>query len=71
MTNATVLLKSALEENNLNLYIQAVEVASALFNKALFNDIVLGSLHSLIKPVVLRTTDTNTRLRKKSVELIY
>ena len=71
LTNTTVLLKSCLEDNNFNLYIQAVEVASAFFYKALFTEVVLGSLQSLIKPVVLRTTDTNTRLRKKSVELIY
>eukprot|EP00351_Strombidinopsis_sp_SopsisLIS2011_P000936 CAMPEP_0116870992 /NCGR_PEP_ID=MMETSP0463-20121206/1145_1 /TAXON_ID=181622 /ORGANISM="Strombidinopsis sp, Strain SopsisLIS2011" /LENGTH=113 /DNA_ID=CAMNT_0004508573 /DNA_START=1619 /DNA_END=1960 /DNA_ORIENTATION=+ len=31
---------------------------------------VIGSLQSLIKAIVLRTTDTNTRVRKKSVDLI-
>ena len=44
LTNTTVLLKSCLEDNNFNLYIQAVEVASAFFYKALFTEVVLGSL---------------------------
>ena len=70
LTNATVLLKSCLEDNNFNLYLQAIDVAQALFTKALFTEVVLGSLSSLVKPVILRTTDTNTRIRKRSVELI-
>lgn len=70
LTNATVLLKSCLEDNNFNLYLQAVDVAQALFTKSLFSEVVLGSLSSLVKPVVLRATDTNTRIRKRSVELI-
>ena len=44
LTNSTVLLKNCLEDNNFNLYIQAVDVASAFFNRALFTEIVLGSL---------------------------
>ncbi len=69
--NTIVLLKSCLEDNNFNLYIQALEVTSAFFYKALFTEVVFGSLAALIKPIVLRTTDTNTRCRKKSVEVIY
>jgi len=70
LTNTSVLLKNCLEENNLNLYMQAIDVASVFFSRALHTEAVLGSLQSLIKPIVLRTTDTNTRLRKKSVEVI-
>jgi hypothetical protein len=70
LTNSTVLLKSCLEDNNFNLYLQALDVSEILFKKALFSEIVLGSLTSLVKPIVLRTSDTNTRIRKRSVELI-
>lgn len=70
MTNATVLLKSGLEDNNMNMYLQALEVANLLFAKGLFTEIVIGSLTSLIKPIILRTTDTNTRIRKRSVEIM-
>ena len=70
MTNATVLLKSGLEDNNMNMYLQALEVANILFAKGLFTEIVIGSLTSLIKPIILRTTDTNTRIRKRSVEIM-
>ena len=70
LTNATVLIKSGLEDNNMNMYLQALEVANLLFTKGLFTDIVIGSLPSLIKPIILRSTDTNTRIRKRSVEII-
>ena len=70
LTNCTILLKSCLEENNLSLYLDAVETASIFFSKALFSECVLGSLQALIKPVVLKSTDTNTRVRKRSVDLI-
>jgi hypothetical protein len=70
LSNATVLIKSSLEENNMNMYLQALEVANLLFTKSLFNEIVIGTLSSLIKPIILRTTDTNTRIRKRSVEII-
>ena len=66
-----ILLKSCLEDNNMTLYLQAVQVASLFFAKALGSETVLGSLQGLVQPVVLRTTDTNTRVRKKSVDLIY
>jgi hypothetical protein len=31
LTNTTVLLKSGLEDNNMNMYMQALDVASLLF----------------------------------------
>ena len=38
LTNTTVLLKNCLEENNLNLYMQAIEVAAAFFQRALHSE---------------------------------
>jgi hypothetical protein len=70
LTNCTVLLKSCLEENNISLYLSALEVGQLFFAKALFSEVVQNCLPSLIRPIVLKTTDTNTRVRKKSVELI-
>ena len=66
-----ILLKTALEENNMTVYLEAVQAASLFFDKTLSSDVVHGSLQSLVQPIVLRTTDTNTRIRKKSVDLIY
>lgn len=40
LQNGTVLLKSALEDNNLNLYMQAVDVAFAFFKRALHTEAV-------------------------------
>jgi hypothetical protein len=65
-----VLLKSCLEDNNMNLYLHALDVAQIFFTKCLFTEFILGSLAALIKPIVLRTNDTNTRMRKRSVEII-
>lgn len=55
----------------MTLYLLALEVAAGGFlKKTLHTDIVNGYLQSLITPVIMRTTDTNTRVRKRSVELI-
>lgn len=70
MSHCTILLNSCLEENNISIYLFAIEVADIFLQKALNTEVVLGSLQSLIKAIVLRTTDTNTRVRKKSVDLI-
>lgn len=54
----------------MTIYLLTVEVGSVFFDRALESEIVSGSLSSLVLPIILRTTDTNTRVRKKSVELI-
>jgi hypothetical protein len=54
----------------MTIYLLTVQVGSVFFEKALESDVVNGSLSSLVLPIILRTTDTNTRIRKKSVELI-
>ena len=48
----------------------ALDVGVIFFSKVLFTEVVLGSLQSLVKAVILKTTDTNTRVRKKSVDII-
>jgi len=70
LNNATLLISTSLEENNISIYLMAVDVARVLFQKALFSESVLGSLSSLVKAIVLRTTDSNTRVRKHSVDII-
>ena len=47
-----------------------MQVASVFLPKTLEFEIVMDSLPSLVKSIVLHTTDTNTRVRKKSVDLI-
>ena len=54
----------------MTIYLQGVEVASKFFDKALNQDTVYQSLYSLLQTLVLRTTDTNTRVRKQTVDLI-
>ena len=54
----------------MTLYLLTIKVASVFFEKSLSSEVIHGSLSSLILPIILRTTDTNTRVRKKSVELI-
>jgi len=54
----------------MQIYIVAVQVASVFLAKALDFEIVKDSLPSIVKSIVLHTTDTNTRVRKKSVDLI-
>lgn len=66
-----VLIKAGLIENNMAIYLLTLEVAGVFFAQALASEVVLGSLSGLLLPVVLRTTDTNTRVRKKSVDLVY
>jgi len=70
LQDCVILLKNGLEENNMTIYLLTVQVSSVFFEKALASDVVHGSLSSLVLPIILRTTDTNTRVRKKSVELI-
>lgn len=54
----------------MTIYLLTVQVGAVFFDRALDSDVVNGSLSSLVLPIILRTTDTNTRVRKKSVELI-
>jgi hypothetical protein len=65
-----MLLKQSLEENNIQIYLIAVESASIFLTKAIEFEVVVDSISGIVKAVVLRTTDTNTRVRKRSVELI-
>jgi hypothetical protein len=44
LTNCTVLLKSCLEDNNISIYLFAIEVAELFFQKALNTEVVLGSI---------------------------
>jgi hypothetical protein len=70
LTNCTVLLKQSLEENNIQIYLLAVQATAVFFTKALWYDTVLDALPTLLKAVIMRTADSNTRVRKKSVDLI-
>jgi hypothetical protein len=63
-------LQSSLDNNNIQIYLIAVEVVLQFILKAAQSEAVLDSLPSLIQSVALRTTDTNTRVRKRSVEAI-
>ena len=60
------LLSSCLDENNISIYLVAVEVASLFFSKALLKnyEILINSLEPIAQPISLRTNDTNTRVRK-------
>ena len=78
VTNATFantcveLLSSCLDENNISIYLVAVDVVNLFFNRCLTRnyDILISTIDSLLQPLSLRTNDTNTRVRKKSIEVI-
>lgn len=65
------IIKQCLDENNIQIYLVAIQVASVFLAKTLNVEVVTESLPSLLKSVVLRTTDTNTRVRKKSIDLVF
>ena len=66
------LLSSCLEENNISIYLVAIDVVSFFFNRWLMRnyDVLISNIDALIQPICLRTNDTNTRVRKKSIEVI-
>ena len=65
------ILKQCLDENNIQIYLVAIQVTSIFLTKVLYVELVMESLPGLIKSVVLRTTDTNTRVRKKSIDVVF
>ena len=65
------ILKQCLDDNNIQIYLVANQVTSIFLTKVLYVELVMESLPGIIKSVVLRTTDTNTRVRKKSIDLVF
>lgn len=55
----------------MTIYLVAIDATHNFFLRALTTLAVLNNLESLLEPIILRTTDTNTRVRKKSVDLIF
>jgi hypothetical protein len=70
VTECTILLRDSLETNNMQVYTAAVQVAGIFLDKTIQFECVKDALKSFVKAIVLHTTDTNTRVRKKSVDLI-
>lgn len=66
----TTLLVGAIEDNNIQIYLVGVEVAQTFLNVTLQTEAILDVLPAMLKSVILHTTDTNTRVRKRSIELI-
>jgi len=54
----------------MTIYLQALQACEHLLQRALGTDTLLASLQAIIEPIILRTADSNTRTRKKSVEII-
>ncbi len=70
LQQCSIILQASLDENNIQIYLIAVEVVLSFLLKVTGSEAVLDSFTSLMQSVVLRTTDTNTRVRKRSVEVI-
>jgi hypothetical protein len=66
----TTLLVGAIEDNNIQIYLVGVEVAQTFLNVTLQTEAILDVLPAMLKSIILHTTDTNTRVRKRSIELI-
>jgi len=54
----------------MQIYLCAVEATFAFIRAVPASIAVFDALPSIIKALVLHTTDTNTRVRKRSVEVI-
>ena len=65
-----LILKNCLEERNIQIYLIGVQTASVFLKKAMHYENVMESLPTLLKAIALRSTDTNTRVRKKSIDLV-
>lgn len=55
----------------MTIYLIAIDVAHYFFGRTLNSLQVLQKLDCLVEPIILRCTDTNTRVRKKSVDVIF
>jgi hypothetical protein len=71
-SNATEQICNCLRENNISLYLVAVDVVGILFSKCLlFNYMYLiNRIDSFVTPIALKTSESNTRVRKKSTECL-
>jgi len=70
LSECTTLLQTALDDNNIQIYLIAVEVILQFIQKLSTTEVVYDCLQNIIQSLVLHTTDTNTRVRKRSVEVI-
>ena len=70
LNECSILLQTSLNENNIQIYLIAVEVVLLFILKVASSEAVLDAFPSFLSTVVQRTTDTNTRVRKRSVEVI-
>jgi len=61
-------LQTSLDDNNIQMYLIAIEVVKNWFEKLFMT--VYDSFPSMVKSLVMHTTDTNTRVRKQSIEII-
>ena len=70
LQTCTIILKNCLEENNIQIYLVGVQTASIFLQKTLNYENVMEALPTLLRAIIMRTTDTNTRVRKKSIDLV-
>lgn len=70
LSQCSIILQTSLNENNIQIYLIAVEVVLSFILKVPSSEAVLDALPGFLQNVVLRTTDTNTRVRKRSVEVV-
>jgi hypothetical protein len=70
LSQCSILLQTSLNENNIQIYLIAVEVVLSFIMKVPLSEAVLDALPSFLQTVVNKTTDTNTRVRKRSVEVV-
>lgn len=48
----------------------AIEVAQIFLEKTISSDAILDALPSILRAAIVHSTDTNTRVRKRSIELV-
>jgi len=66
------LITTSLNESNISIYLLAVDVVNTYFSASLQvnYDNLMKSIEELLTPLLLRSNDTNTRVRKKSIEAV-
>ena len=70
--NALKLIIQSLSESGISVYLQAVEVVNELFKASLqINyDYLFQNFEEIVTPMMLKSADSNTRVRQKTSECI-
>ena len=64
------MIRQSLDDNNKQIYLLAVECAAVFFKKFPQSQAVLDHFEKMIKSIATRVSDTNTRIKQRSHDVI-